>query len=83
VLDKVESLGALHVLPDHSAIGDGSLVAKERAFIVDLRNRALDLKRQGIQATDAGEILTAEFKTRYPDWPINSVSDFVQSIYAE
>lgn len=83
VLDKVEGLGALHVLPDHSAIGDGSLVANERAFIVDLRNRTLDLKRQGIEATDAGDMLTAEFKSRYPDWPIKSASDFVQSIYAE
>jgi hypothetical protein len=50
---------------------------------VDLRNRALDLKRQGVQAANAGEMLTAEFKSRYPDWPIKSVSDFVQSIYAE
>src|SRR6266568_7012408 len=61
VLDQVEKLGALHVLPDHSAIGDGSLVAKEKAFMTDLRTRALDLKRQGVSADDAGKLLTAEF----------------------
>jgi glyoxylase-like metal-dependent hydrolase (beta-lactamase superfamily II) len=83
VLDKVQGLGALHVLPDHSATGDGSLVGQERAFIVELRTRALDLKRQGVSASNAGETLTEEFKTRYPDWPIKSVSDFVQSIYAD
>jgi glyoxylase-like metal-dependent hydrolase (beta-lactamase superfamily II) len=83
VLDQVEKLGALHVLPDHSAVGDGSLVAKERAFITDLRTRALDLKRQGASADDAGKQLTAEFKTKYSDWPINNLTNFVKSIYAE
>ncbi|HKE23850.1 MAG TPA: MBL fold metallo-hydrolase [Bryobacteraceae bacterium] len=83
VLDQVAKLGTLHVLPDHSAAGDGSLVAQERAFIVDLRTKALDLKRQGVSAEDAGKQLTAEFKTKYADWPINSVAGFVRSVYAE
>ena len=83
VLDQLERLGALHVLPDHSAIGDGSLVGKEKAFITDLRTRALDLKRQGVSADDAGKVLTAEFKTKYSDWPINNLTNFVRSIYAE
>lgn len=83
VLDQIEKLGALHVLPDHSAIGDGSLVEKERAFIVDLRTRALELKRQGVSASGAGMRLTAEFKAKYADWPINSVANFVISIYSE
>src|SRR5882762_8202869 len=69
VLVQVEKLGALHVLPDHSAIGDGSLVAQEKAFISDLQTRALDLKRQGVNADDAGRQLTLEFKTKYSDWP--------------
>jgi glyoxylase-like metal-dependent hydrolase (beta-lactamase superfamily II) len=83
VLDQVEKLGALHVLPDHSAIGDGSLVTMEKAFIKDLRTRALELKRQSVSADDAGKQLTAEFKMRYADWPINTVANFVKSIYAE
>ena len=41
VLDQVEKLGADHVLPTHSPVGDGSLVAKEKAFIIDLRTRVL------------------------------------------
>src|SRR6266700_388367 len=83
VLDQVEKLGALHVLPDHSAVGDGSLVDKEKAFITDLRRRALDLKRQGISDDDAGKQLTLEFKTKYSDWPINTLTNFVKSIFAE
>jgi glyoxylase-like metal-dependent hydrolase (beta-lactamase superfamily II) len=83
VLDQVEKLGAARVLPTHSPVGDGSLVAKEKAFIVDLRTRALGLKQQGVDAEKAGELLTAEFKTKYPDWPITTVTNFVKSIYAE
>jgi len=83
VLDQLQKLGAVRVLPDHSAIGDGSLVAAEKEFITSLRTRALDLKRQGVSADDAGKMLTAEFKAKYRDWPINSVSNFVKSIYAE
>ena len=59
------------------------MVAKEKAFITDLRRRALDLKRQGISDDDAGKQLTAEFKTKYSDWPINNLTNFVRSIYAE
>ena len=83
VLDQVENLGAAHVLPTHSAVGDGTLVAKERAFIVDLRTRALGLKQQGIDADQAGRSLTAEFKTKYPDWPITNVTNFVKRFYGE
>ncbi|HEY3453372.1 MAG TPA: MBL fold metallo-hydrolase [Bryobacteraceae bacterium] len=83
VLDQVEKLGALHVLPDHSAIGDGSLVAQERTFISDLQSRALALKGQGISAADAGKQITAEFQKKYADWPIRDLSNFVKSVYAE
>src|SRR5262249_22798726 len=83
VLGQVEKLGVLHVLPDHSAIGDGSMVAREKAFISDLHARALALKREGVSADDAGKRLTEEFKAKYSDWPINNLTNFVRSIYAE
>jgi len=83
VLDQIERLGALHVLPDHSAPGDGSLVSEERRFISDLRTRALELKRQGVTAEDAGGRLTTELKTKYAGWPINNLNNFVKSVYAE
>ncbi len=83
VLDQVIALNALHVLPDHSAPGDGSMVALERKFIADLRNSALELKKKGVTADAAGTQLGNEFKTRYPDWPSMNVTGFVRSIYGE
>ena len=58
-------------------------MAQEKAFIVDLQRRALDLKRQGVNVDEAGKLLTTEFKTKYADWPINNLTNFVKSIYAE
>ena len=83
VLDQVEKLGAEHVMPTYSPAGDGSLVAKQRAFIVDLRTRALGLKQQGVASAEAGRLLTEEFKNKYSDWPIKDLTNFVKSIYAE
>ena len=83
VLDKVDALNAAHVLPDHSAPGDGSLVAAERSLISEIRTRALALKGQGVSAEDAGKQITAELKTQHPDWPNTNAAGFVKSVYAE
>jgi len=83
VLDKIAALNALHVLPDHSAPGDGSMVVAEKKFIGDLRSSALELKKKGVAADEASKQLAVEFKTKYPDWPNMTVTGFVRSIYAE
>ena len=83
VLDKLSRMNVRHVLPDHSAPGDGSLIAAERNFIADLRTRALALKKLGVSAEDAGKQLSVDFKTKYADWPSMNVAGFVQRVYAE
>ncbi len=83
VLDKVAALNAAHVLPDHSAPGDGSLVAAERSLISEIRTRALALKSQGVSVDDAGKQISAELKTQHPDWPNTNAAGFVKSVYAE
>jgi glyoxylase-like metal-dependent hydrolase (beta-lactamase superfamily II) len=83
VLDKIAALNAAHVLPDHSAPGDGSLVAAERNLILDIRTRALALKRQGISADDAGKQVSADLKQQHPDWPNTNAAGFVRSVYAD
>ena len=80
----------LHILPDHSRPSDGSLIAQDRAFFVDMRARSLALKKQGLSAADAAKRLTTDFQTAYPewaknpDWPnVNSITGFVQRVYTE
>jgi len=84
ILDQLEPLHPRHIVPDHGALGDGSLIAKERAFIVELQSRSLQLKRQGKSAAEAATIVTAEVKKKYPDWQtMGPVANVVKKVYAE
>lgn len=83
VLEKVAALKAAYILPDHSAPGDGSLVAAELKLISEIRTQALVLKRQGISPDDAGKQVSADLKTKHPDWPNTNAAGFVKSVYAE
>jgi glyoxylase-like metal-dependent hydrolase (beta-lactamase superfamily II) len=84
ILDQLEPLHPRLVVPDHGALGDGSLIAKERAFLGDLQTRSLELKRQGKSADEAASIVTAEFKTKYAGWQtMGPVSNVVKRVYAE
>ncbi len=83
VLDKVASLNAAHILPDHSAPGDGSLVAAERDLISEIRTQARALKGQGVSVDDAGKTVSDSLKKQHPDWPNTNAAGFVKSVYAE
>ena len=83
VLDKVAALNAAHILPDHSAPGDGSLVAAEQELISGIRTKALALKSQGVTVEDAGKQVSADLKAQHPDWPNTNAAGFVKSVYAE
>ena len=83
VVDKVALLKPAHVLPDHSAPGDGSLVSQEKELISEIRTRALALKSQGTLVDEAGKQISAELKAQHPDWPNTNAAAFVKSVYAE
>jgi glyoxylase-like metal-dependent hydrolase (beta-lactamase superfamily II) len=84
ILDQIEPLKPRFVVPDHGTLGDASLIAKERAFLLELQTRSLELKRQGKSADEAGKTITAEFKTKYPDWQtMGPVANVVKRVYAE
>jgi len=84
ILDRLEPLQPRLVLPDHGALGDGSLIAKERAFLLELQNRSLELKREGKSADEVATIITAEFKKKYTDWQtMGPVANVVKRVYAE
>lgn len=90
VLDKLAPLKPRIVVPTHSKVGDGALIAAEAAFIRDMQSRAAQLKRSGVSAADAATRLTEVFKTNYPDWAANtdwpnvsSMTGFVNRLYTE
>jgi glyoxylase-like metal-dependent hydrolase (beta-lactamase superfamily II) len=83
VVDKIAALGAAHVLPDHSAPGDGSMVTAEKSLLSGIRTSALALKRQGVAVDEAGKLISAELKMEHPDWPNTNAANFVKSVYSE
>jgi glyoxylase-like metal-dependent hydrolase (beta-lactamase superfamily II) len=84
ILDRLEPLHPRFIVPDHGALGDGSLIAKERAFLLELQTRSLALKRQGKPVDEAAKTITAEFKTKYPGWEtMGPVANVVKRVYDE
>lgn len=84
VLDQLAPLKPKFIVPDHGNLGDGSLIAEDRAFLADLQRRAQELKRQGVSVEDAGKQIQTEFKTKYPGWTnLNPIPNAVRRVYAE
>jgi glyoxylase-like metal-dependent hydrolase (beta-lactamase superfamily II) len=84
VLDKLEPLKPRLIVPDHGELGDGSLIAKERAMLLELQGRALELKRQGKSAEEAGKLLTDELHAKHPDFGnVDRIAADVKLVYAE
>jgi glyoxylase-like metal-dependent hydrolase (beta-lactamase superfamily II) len=85
ILDNVEALHPKFIVPDHgAAIVDASQIGTERTYILALQARALELKKQGASADDAGKTITAELKAKYPDWPNpNNVAGEVTRVYEQ
>jgi len=84
VLDKLEPLKARLIVPDHGELGDGSLIAKQRAMLQELQGRALELKRQGKSAEEAVKLLTAELHAKHPDYAqVERITADVKLVYGE
>jgi glyoxylase-like metal-dependent hydrolase (beta-lactamase superfamily II) len=85
ILDNVDALHPKFIVPDHgAAIVDASQIAIQRSYLTALQSRALELKKQGVSAEDAGKTITVELKAKYPDWPNpNNVAGEVARAYEQ
>src|SRR5260370_2683854 len=68
VLDKLEPMKPRLIVPDHGQLGDGSLIAEERAMLAELQGRAVELKRAGKSADEAGKLPAQELHAQHPDY---------------
>lgn len=83
-VDRAAELKPRYLVPDHGPLGDGSLVAQEKAFLVDLQTRAAQLKREGKSADEAAAKISEEFKAKYLGWDgLGAVPNAVKRAYAE
>ena len=69
VLDQIaQNLHPKIIVPDHSDIGDISLIAQERDLMQDLQSRSMALKAEGKSADEAGKIVADEFHAKHQGW---------------
>jgi glyoxylase-like metal-dependent hydrolase (beta-lactamase superfamily II) len=84
ILDQFQSLQPRVIVPGHGEVGDASLVTTEQSYLKALRSRTAELKAQGKTSKEAGQLLTAEFKMKYPNWDNPGwIADAVDHFYSE
>jgi cyclase len=84
VLDEVAKLHPQIIIPDHGGFGGESLIAQDRAFLVDLQTRAAALRAQGVSVAQAGRQIQTDFTRKYPGWQtLGNLPRSVQQVYAE
>jgi glyoxylase-like metal-dependent hydrolase (beta-lactamase superfamily II) len=86
ILAQLRPMKFRYIIPDHGMLGDGSLIEEDYQFLSQLQARTLELKGQGKSADETGQILIAEFKTKFPSWPNlsgNGIPNVVKRVYTE
>jgi glyoxylase-like metal-dependent hydrolase (beta-lactamase superfamily II) len=67
-LNRFEALQPRTVVPGHGEVGGVDLIAKEQAYLKGVQSRVAALKAQGKSSKEAADLLSAEFRMKYPDW---------------
>ncbi len=84
ILDKLDALHPLIVVPNHGDVRDATLIASQRAVLRDLQRRSQELKAEGVSAEAAGGTLTAEFDATHHDWKnLGGIPAIVQRFYED
>jgi glyoxylase-like metal-dependent hydrolase (beta-lactamase superfamily II) len=67
-LDELASLNPARVVPSHGAIGDATLIARDRTFLQAVQDRVGELKRAGKSMDEAAAAVVADIAPKYPEW---------------
>jgi glyoxylase-like metal-dependent hydrolase (beta-lactamase superfamily II) len=84
VLDQLEALRPDRIVPSHGVMGSASLIARQRAVLLQIRNRVAELKAQGRNADTVATTVTSELQAKYPSWTTpNRIGAAARVFYAE
>ena len=82
--DAFEAMGPTTIVPAHGAVGEGSIIATNRAIMLGVQARARELKAEGRSADDTAATVQMEFQAQHPDWPRgNGLAAAARAAYAE
>jgi hypothetical protein len=82
VLDRLEELKPIIIVPSHGPTGDGTgFVTSYRTYLTEVRDRTAAQKRAGRSMDQAVETVTAAFGDRAPDKA--RLTGAIKAAYAE
>jgi glyoxylase-like metal-dependent hydrolase (beta-lactamase superfamily II) len=82
--DTFSALKPRTLVPAHGAVGAGTLVATNRAWVQQVRDRALALKAEGKSLDETGTTVQAEFVKQHPEWPrANGLAALARAAYED
>lgn len=82
--DAFEEMRPRTIVPAHGAVGDGSILAANRAIMRGVQTRARELKAQGRSLDDTAITVQTEFQAKHPEWPrANGLAAAARAAYAE
>lgn len=67
--EAFEAMRPRTIVPAHGLVGDGSIIAVNRAIMLGVEARARELKDAGRSADETAKTVQMEFQARHPDWP--------------
>jgi hypothetical protein len=82
--DTFEALHPKVVVPSHGMVGDGALVAVNRALVTEIRTRTLALKAEGRSSNEAAAAVHDVLAAEHPSWArATGIGALAASAYAE
>ncbi len=66
--DRAAALQPKVIVPAHGKIGDGSLVAVNRGFMLEIQARARALKAEGRPVDEVAATVQKEMQAKHPTW---------------
>jgi glyoxylase-like metal-dependent hydrolase (beta-lactamase superfamily II) len=67
-LDELDALTPAVVVPSHGGIGDASLIAKDREYLIAVQTRVAALKAEGKSADEVAQAVAPEIQGKFPGW---------------
>ena len=72
------------IVPSHGAIGDGSLIAANRALMTEIDARVRQLKSQGRSIDETAAAIQTEMQAKHQGWPrANGLPAIARSAFSE
>ena len=82
--DAFEAMRPRIIVPAHGPVGEGSLIASNRALMQGLQARARELKALGRSAAETAMTVQMEFQAKHPEWRrANGLAAAARAAYAE